>query len=272
MKLKGKLKKHLVILVSLSLLLIGFGGIFPQPVSADTNLALNKTVTVSSIQPGYPGSNAVDGNGSTRWGSNFDIETVSWIYVDLGTTCSISHVKLYWDIAYGSSYKIQVSDDHLNWTDVYSTTSGNGGLDDITFTTVNTRYVRMYGTVRGSQWGYSIYEFEIYGSAAATPTPTPAPTPTPTQTPTPTPLPTSTPTPAATATPPPTGSGAFIESGGKVSIEAERSTENSAYAYKTARSGHDWTSITGFSANAMQCQPADYAAYTNDSHTQHHQS
>ena len=34
MKLKGKLKKSLVILVSMSLLLLGFGGLFPQPVSA----------------------------------------------------------------------------------------------------------------------------------------------------------------------------------------------------------------------------------------------
>ena len=161
MKLKGKLKKHLVILAFISLLLLGFGGLFPQPASAEANLALNKTVAVSFAQQGNPGSNAVDGNGTTRWAS--ESEDPSWIYVDLGATYSISHVKLYWETAYGKSYKIQVSNDHSNWTDVYSTTSGDGGLDDITFTTVNTRYVRMYGTERGTQWGYSLYEFEVYG-------------------------------------------------------------------------------------------------------------
>src|SRR5687767_6946019 len=33
--------------------------------------------------------------------------------------------------------------------------------------TATGRYVRMYGTVRGSEYGYSIYELEVYGTATA---------------------------------------------------------------------------------------------------------
>jgi hypothetical protein len=76
---------------------------------------------------------------------------------------------LSWEKAYAISYKIKVSNDATNWKDVYSTTTGNGGIDDIPFTATNARYVRMYGTqrtlVQGNElryWGYSIYEFEVW--------------------------------------------------------------------------------------------------------------
>ena len=58
--------------------------------------------------------------------------------------------------------QVQVSTDGTNWTAVYSTTSGTGGVQNITFTAANARYVRMYGTQRATSWGYSLYEFEVY--------------------------------------------------------------------------------------------------------------
>lgn len=141
--------------------------------SSSSNLALNKTVSISSTYTGYPAANAVDGSGTTRWSSNFS--DPQWIYVDLGSVQTVNRVLLNWDGAYATSYKIQVSNDTSNWTDMYSTTTGNGGIDDITFTTTNARYVRMYGTARATVYGYSLWEFEVYGSGAV-PTPTPAPT------------------------------------------------------------------------------------------------
>ncbi|MGE5241964.1 MAG: SGNH/GDSL hydrolase family protein, partial [Bacteroidota bacterium] len=41
---------------------------------------------------------------------------------------------------------------------------GNGGIDDIIFTATNARYVRMYGTQRGTSWGYSLWEFQVFGA------------------------------------------------------------------------------------------------------------
>jgi hypothetical protein len=132
------------------------------------NLALNKPVTVSSIQDAtYPGSNAVDGNTATRWSSAFS--DPQWIYVDLQATYNITQVKLNWETAYGSSYQIQTSPDATIWTTIFSTTTGNGAIDDLTGLSGSGRYVRMYGTVRGTVYGYSLWEFEVYGTASSGP-------------------------------------------------------------------------------------------------------
>lgn len=132
-----------------------------QPPVQSGNLALNKTVEVSSTQSGLPAVNATDGDSGTRWGS--DWSDPQWIYVDLGSVMPVNRVVLSWEAAYGKSYKIQVSTDAQNWTDVYSTTSGDGGTDEIVFSSTNARYVRMYGIERGTGYGYSLWEFEVYG-------------------------------------------------------------------------------------------------------------
>ncbi|ODS36940.1 MAG: hypothetical protein A7315_04445 [Candidatus Altiarchaeales archaeon WOR_SM1_79] len=103
--------------------------------------------------------NAMDNNPSTRWSSGFSDN--QWIYLDLGKSVEFNRVVLRWEAAFGKSYKIQVSDDKQNWTTVYSTATGDGGVDEITFSPVTARYVRMYGTERGTGWGYSLWEFEV---------------------------------------------------------------------------------------------------------------
>ena len=129
------------------------------------NLALNKPVTVSSTQSGYPGSNAVDGNTATRWSSASS--DPQWIYVDLLTNYNISEVDLYWEAAYATSFQIQVSPDAANWTTIYNTTSGIGGTQYLTGLSGTGRYVRMYGTARGTIYGYSLWEFQVFGTLPA---------------------------------------------------------------------------------------------------------
>ncbi|OON66039.1 hypothetical protein B0919_22645 [Hymenobacter sp. CRA2] len=131
-----------------------------------TNLALNKpTFTSSTENTGTPGSAAVDGNAaSTRWSSAF--ADPQWLYVDLGASYNVSRVKLTWEGAYGRDYLVQVSADAANWTTI-KTVSGNTALiNDHTGLSGTGRYVRMYGTARGTTYGYSIYELEVYGTAA----------------------------------------------------------------------------------------------------------
>jgi len=125
------------------------------------NLALGKPVTVSSIWGGsFAGSNAVDGNTATRWCSS-PSSKAQWICVDLGSRRDIRQVRLNWEQASASSYKIQVSDDANSWTDIYSTTTGNAGIDHITGLSARGRYVRMYETNTGTSC-YSLWEFEVY--------------------------------------------------------------------------------------------------------------
>lgn len=73
-------------------------------------------------------------------------------------------MQLTWERAYGKAYEIQVSADGTQWTTIYATTSGDGGLDDLTGLSGTGRYIRLYGTQRGTQFGYSVWELEAYGS------------------------------------------------------------------------------------------------------------
>jgi beta-glucanase (GH16 family) len=139
-------------------------------VADSSNLALGKPVTVSSTESAsVPGSAAVDGNTGTRWSSAYS--DPQWIYVDLGATYNISRIRLNWEAAYARSYQLQVSPNASTWTTIYSTTTGDGGIDDRTGLSGSGRYVRMYGTQRATVYGYSLWEFEVFGTSASGPVP-----------------------------------------------------------------------------------------------------
>jgi hypothetical protein len=125
-----------------------------------TNIALHQPTTASSIQgPSWPASNATDGNLTTRWSSAFS--DPQWLEVDLGSAQPICQVVIHWETAYAKAFQIQTSNDNSTWTTIYSTTTGTGGTQTLNITGSG-RYIRMYGTVRATQYGYSIYEFQVY--------------------------------------------------------------------------------------------------------------
>ena len=136
------------------------GTVLNDEVSA--NLALGKTAVASTSYSGLPAANVTDGNPWSRWSSLFSDN--EWIYVDLGAVYTINHIVLRWEPAYGHSYQLQVSNDAATWSNVYSTTAGDGGVDDITLSApASGRYVRLLGTQRGlPPYGYSLFEFEVY--------------------------------------------------------------------------------------------------------------
>ena len=129
-----------------------------------SNLALGKLATSSSTDStGRAASLAFDGNTTTRWSSSYSDN--NWVQVDLGNSYNINRVVLRWETAYGRSYKIQVSSNGSSWTDVYTTSSGAGGVESLNLNGTG-RYVRMQGVQRATQWGYSLWEMEVYGSPA----------------------------------------------------------------------------------------------------------
>ena len=169
-------------------------------------LSLNQPVNCSSVEAGAsptPCSNAVDGNPGTRWSSLFS--DPQWITVDLGATKSISRVVLSWEAAYASAFQIQTSNDAANWTTIQSFTGNSTLVNDLTVSGSG-RYVRVYGTARATAYGYSLWEFSVYGTptptqtATITVTPTKSFTPTLTGSSTPSLTPTRTPTSAACGT------------------------------------------------------------------------
>jgi hypothetical protein len=151
----------------------GAGGSSPDAGTSDSgprtgNLALSSPVTVSSTESENGGvnvgANAVDGDLTTRWSSEWAIDP-SWIYVDLGADYAVSRVKVTWEWSYAVDYQVQVSEDAVKWTTAYSGTngfSGNDGVTDVTFGPAVGRYVRLLGTERATTYGYSLYELEIY--------------------------------------------------------------------------------------------------------------
>jgi mannan endo-1,4-beta-mannosidase len=146
----------------------------PSPVpTPEGNIAMGKPVTVSSTESSeFTGENAVDGNSSTRWASVSQSDP-QWIYIDLGASTQLTRVILYWEAAYATQYRIQVSDDANNWTDLLTEYNGDGGTDDLSITGSG-RYVRMYGMQHNNwEWGYSLWEFAVYGTSGETPTPAP---------------------------------------------------------------------------------------------------
>lgn len=134
--------------------------------SSSINLALNKKVTASSSEAGLAAAYAADGSMQTRWSSLYS--DAQWISVDLGAITSVNHVVLNWEAAFGKSYEIQTSSDGANWRTVYSTSAGVGGLEDIKFSPVDARHVRMKGIKRATSWGYSLFEMQVFNDASTT--------------------------------------------------------------------------------------------------------
>lgn len=135
--------------------------------AAPVLLSQGRPVTASSLEgAGTPAGAAVDGDNGTRWSSQF--ADPQWIQVDLGAPAQLSQVVLRWEAAYAKAYRVELSTDGSNWSTAYTTTASTGGVQthDITGTA---RYVRVYGTQRATGYGYSLWEFQVYGTGGTDP-------------------------------------------------------------------------------------------------------
>jgi hypothetical protein len=142
-----------------------------QPAAAAELLSQGRPATASSTEnAGTPASAAVDGNTATRWSSAFS--DPQWLQIDLGATATISQIVLRWEAAYGRAFQLQTSANATSWTTIYSTTTATGGTQTLDVTGTG-RYVRMLGTARATQWGYSLWEFQVLGTTTGTPPPPP---------------------------------------------------------------------------------------------------
>lgn len=136
---------------------------FTIPFNKDReNIALNKTGIASSTDQGNP-SLVADGKSDTRWSSRSTDD--EWICVDLGKVENVNAVTLNWESAYAKKYKIQVSTDMKIWKTVTSITDGREGKIHIDFEDQKAQYVRMLGLERATWYGYSLWDFDVYGAA-----------------------------------------------------------------------------------------------------------
>lgn len=136
--------------------------------AAPALLSQGKPVTASSQEHyGTAASGAVDGDLGTRWSSA--ASDAQWLQVDLGSQVALSQVVLRWEAAYAKSYRIELSTDGTTWSTAYSTTTGAGGTETVAVSGT-ARYVRMQGVTRATGYGYSLWEFQVYGGDGGGPT------------------------------------------------------------------------------------------------------
>ena len=130
------------------------------------NLVLGKTAeattTSSENYPGY----AIDGDLSTRWSSEKYAPQNSSFTVDLGYTSSMKGAQIYFESAFPTDFKLQVSDDKEIWRDVKSITDNNEKYVMCEFDeSVTGRYVRIQAEkLKLADWGFSVFEFSVYGN------------------------------------------------------------------------------------------------------------
>jgi len=124
------------------------------------NIGLNKTVTASNTSSGQT-SNLVDGNTDTTWSSK-SVDDVNLV-LDLGSSKTINEVRVSWGAEYAKSYKVQTSNDNINWTTrrlVFET--GKPDVDVTDFSgAVSARYVRIQADVPSTSNGYKIREIKV---------------------------------------------------------------------------------------------------------------
>ena len=126
------------------------------------NLAYGKkAVASSSTGVSKSASMVTDGGAGSRWESAYS--DPQWIYIDLGKEEKIEKVILKWEAACAKKYELQVSNDAQEWKTVYANKDGRGGTEQIELEPVTARYVELAGISRATQFGYSLFEFEIYG-------------------------------------------------------------------------------------------------------------
>ncbi|GGI45591.1 hypothetical protein GCM10008018_12930 [Paenibacillus marchantiophytorum] len=129
------------------------------------NLALGKSVSADSEETskGNVASNGNDGNTDTRWTANDGNLNHSW-KVDLGSGTNMTGTEVLWEHNNVYKYKIEVSNDNLNWTTVSDKTGNtNPNQTQADNFTASGRYVRITVTGLASNEWASFYEFRVFG-------------------------------------------------------------------------------------------------------------
>ncbi|MGI4870907.1 MAG: glycosyl hydrolase [Janthinobacterium lividum] len=128
------------------------------------NLAYQKPITVTSTESPNSAAFAVDGDPTTRWGSLYT--DPQELVVDLGANYALNRVVILWELALGKDYLVQGSTNNTTWTTLKSVTGNTEQFNEHPGLSGTARYLKIRGTARGTQYGFSIRELLVYGSAA----------------------------------------------------------------------------------------------------------
>ncbi|MFE5298588.1 beta-N-acetylglucosaminidase domain-containing protein [Streptomyces sp. NPDC056632] len=124
---------------------------------------LARTATASSSgdeTPDFPAAYALDGDPATRWSS--PLEDGAWWQMELAEPARIGRVVLHWQDAHASRYRVQVSADGRTWRTAATVRDGRGGVESVRMDAAGTRFLRVQGDARATEYGYSLWTVETY--------------------------------------------------------------------------------------------------------------
>ncbi|MFF3809037.1 beta-N-acetylglucosaminidase domain-containing protein [Streptomyces bacillaris] len=131
---------------------------------------LLRTATASSSgdeTPDFPAAAAADGDPETRWSS--PVEDGAWWQAELPRPVRLGQVVLSWQDAYASAYRVQTSADGRTWRTAATVREGRGGRESVRMDAKDTRFIRVQGDGRATEYGYSLWSVEAYAVAEAPP-------------------------------------------------------------------------------------------------------
>lgn len=130
---------------------------------ANTNLALDKTVTASAEYNSMPASNLTDSDTSSRWSA--ENGPTQSAYVDLGESYSMNYFSIIWesDTNYASKYNIYVSDNTDDWGEavVARTDNASSSSEETLEQAVKGRYVKLEVTAVAGYPNVSACDFKV---------------------------------------------------------------------------------------------------------------
>ncbi|MFF3398123.1 discoidin domain-containing protein, partial [Streptomyces sp. NPDC002659] len=137
---------------------------YPRTAGPDLARAAGSAASSSGDETAdFPAASAIDGDPKTRWSS--PPEDGAWWQLDLGRPARVGQVVLHWQDAYATRYRIQVSADGRTWRTAATVGEGRGGREMIRMDSRDTRFVRVQGDARATQYGYSLWSVEAYAVA-----------------------------------------------------------------------------------------------------------
>lgn len=138
------------------------------PVPPPMPVQLAATATASNGTGQFGPDRALDGNGTTRWGTDGFQGDPQWITLDLSSPFALTEIIIDWEAANAATYEVQGSNDNSSWITITSESGGTfGNRTDTVALSGTYQYVRMYGLTRTSVYGYSIWEMQVYGLPAS---------------------------------------------------------------------------------------------------------
>lgn len=131
-------------------------------------LSLGRYAYASSVRDQSFASNAVDGIENTRWESEYSDN--QWFYVDLGKVADIKQIVIVWEAAYAISYTLEKSNDEETWETIKEIENGHGNSETYDLQ-ISARYIKINLIKRATNYGFSFYEFQVWGLNGGRPRP-----------------------------------------------------------------------------------------------------